>query len=405
MALDPRLADLVASIPQQSREKLDRILGGIAADTAVGPSGGRRTQLQLNDAPVSPWMTLFILTAVVGCRDLGRAEKIRYEIPLTWKGRAVSLTFEKFGPRAYIDPTGLSEGEVLAEVDQLFIRLRGAVPIVEKYVLGPFAADQLTAGRVTIDNQFFSFRDRFEHFRRRAEQGDADAAALTGKARRDSPAGRHTDGASIINERTELRRHAHYDADAAVVSFFSLLEHVLIFGLACANYDPATDDLAVFVGVDWATKFRRVVDITNPDAKRIYDSLRQLADRVRNPSAHGGFDRELSRFHFHLPGIGAVPSQLSRADDDPILPVWWLDTPSRGETVWPVVDEALDWLESGPLRFAWALADSGLSQSYSADSLELLRRAIEQDSEQDGSFHEYLRHQSYIDDQHTNMDY
>lgn len=43
-----------------------------------------------------------IMRLLIGAHDLGRAEKLAWEYPFTYRGRACSLAQMKFGPRLYL---------------------------------------------------------------------------------------------------------------------------------------------------------------------------------------------------------------------------------------------------------------------------------------------------------------
>ncbi|HEX9864029.1 MAG TPA: hypothetical protein VGC03_03590, partial [Acidimicrobiia bacterium] len=198
----------------------------------------------------------------------------------------------------------------------------------------------------------------------------------------------------------ERRRRARYDLGAATTAFFSMLEHLLVFALATVDYDPATVDIGGFVKKRWAEKFKRVLDLSDSETKKHYDSLHAIATQIRNPQAHGGFGAETSRFYVHLTGIGAVPLDLSKADPSggwasPFMPL------HEDDELWSAFDDLLRWFASGPLRFAWRYAEAGIGMPFDAESRQRLRQAMMDDE----TFATYLDHLTWGHDQAANMDW
>src|SRR5207248_3215108 len=91
-------------------------------------------------------------------------------------------------------------------------------------------------------------------------------------------------------------------AEAVTQGAFTVLEHLLVIGLAFTEYDPLQEPFGDFLRMNWGEKFKRVVGLKDKDGKLIYDTLRLLADENRNSSAHGGVDRNVANVHVHLVG-------------------------------------------------------------------------------------------------------
>ena len=203
------------------------------------------------------------------------------------------------------------------------------------------------------------------------------------------------------NRKVDLRLKSAYFASAGILAYFSALEHFLVVALAFTDFRPSVEKLSVFVGDRWADKFRRVADISvDADAKRCYDTLHCIADEVRNPDAHGGFDHKQSRFHVHLPGVGAVPARLSQANEDYPFSLSVALKPIENSN-WDLLDEVDDWLRSGSLRFATMLAESGLHIAFDAQSRQELSDATDSGE----TFRQYLDALGYETDRAVNMDW
>jgi hypothetical protein len=95
-------------------------------------------------------------------------------------------------------------------------RLLHAVRIADGMVK-PFAEQQIRAGKVTIANNSFLFRGKYEFFRSRVEECYQTAQPVTGE-----------DQVARINRKFRYDREAFFFSSAALDSYFSYLEHLLV---------------------------------------------------------------------------------------------------------------------------------------------------------------------------------
>lgn len=183
---------------------------------------------------------------------------------------------------------------------------------------------------------------------------------------------------------------------------YSLLEHLLILLFAFARYDPKTDDLVRFITGSWGQKFKRVFDVVHdPVAKKAFDSLVGLKDRLRNPLSHGGVEAEGKHtLHFHVPDVGAVPLSVSRYKDS--IHYTMIPIGSRSfEEICGVLDDVDTFFENGPLRLGFAYVRSGLDVAFDSDSLRDYSRASASDEEME----EFIEYTVWHYDQAANMDW
>lgn len=256
----------------------------------------------------------FILNRVLGAPDRGRDEKLAWECTLTAQVIDCSVALQKFGLRVYVASDQAEDEEHAAAIAKdLISRVRRSVGVVEAHILRGIAKERVASGNLTIDNQHRWFREMYEHFRRRAEQGFKDAETMENQPPEKIVSSDGHDGWLHFNRRFELRRQAEFDAVAALSAYFSMIEHLLVIAVAFTSFDPEKQSLERFIGDRWSDKFKCVVQLDgHPTAQRSYNILHRIAEELRNPQAHGGFDHQKSRFHFHLPGVGAVPARLTR---------------------------------------------------------------------------------------------
>jgi hypothetical protein len=169
-----------------------------------------------------------------------------------------------------------SEPEV-RDIDREWLlvdRLLHAVRIADGMVK-PFAEQQIRAGKVTIANNSFLFRGKYEFFRSRVEECYQTAQPVTGE-----------DQVARINRKFRYDREAFFFASAALDSYFSYLEHLLVLLLPFSDFDPAKDNLVEFINSFWAEKFKRIFDLSSdPEAERVYHSLLQVMVVCRGEGA------------------------------------------------------------------------------------------------------------------------
>jgi hypothetical protein len=387
--------------PAPIAEALPRIFADVTGDDdRLGLARSGRPSFKVGALPtkVPAWLVWVILT-IVKVPRLGRDEKLMWEFVIRFRGALITVSYEKFGLRAYVADDGVQDpASAAALAADLFHRIEKAAPIVEKHLLNDLLKEQLNNGHVTVANRFHHLRRAYEHFRVRSmnpgleEERPREESELEGSLL--APLAGHF-------RAFELREVSGFDRAAAVNAYMSVLEHLLVFAFAFTDWSPAGGHLEQFMGASWREKWKEVVDLNQPAAKRHYDELVNLVEDVRHPASHGGFDRQKSLIYFHVPRLGAVPVQLSRAE----VPPHFLDMdPNAGEVphgAWAILDSLDDWLESGPLRFAYRWALAGLDMQFDPGFRDELKRVAADDDE----FEKFLDHQARAADAAINMDW
>jgi hypothetical protein len=378
-----------------SPEKLAKVLAGILKDFEPWPEpskayswGGPCVELSKEQMQsLLPFSIFLALVTFARFPYYGKSEKIAWSIPILFKGAPYLISHEKFGLK--IHP---AEPEVRdIERERLLVdRLLHAVRIADG-MAKPFAEQQIRAGKVTIANNSFLFRGKYEFFRSRAEECYQTAQPVTGE-----------DQVARINRKFRYDREAFFFASATLDSYFSYLEHLLVLLLPFSDFDPAKDNLVEFINSFWAEKFKRIFDLSSdPEAERVYHSLLQVKERFRNPLTHGGFDKDGTTLLFHVPGLGAVPAALSKFHRsinygfNPIVEA------SFGE-VCATLDAADTFMAAGPKRLAFrCCAESPVQISFDAASLTRFRNATKSDASMD----EFIEGMLTAMDNAANMDW
>lgn len=387
------------------QEKLDRCLKGFAPwDEDVSPFGSALGVSIGWGEPFEPWVLRFMLVDVVGCDDFGRGEKVAWVCTVEMDGTPIQFSFRRFGLRAAVDGR-MERAEAASTVATCLRRLRSALPLVEKKLIRPLIDQAIDDGQVTISNQYPYFKGMYEHLRGLAEQSSIDAAGLKPV----STAFPH--GASMSFPAVTRAREAEFEAHGALLALFSMLEHVLVIAMSFDEFDASAEKLSAFLRFTWSEKFKRVVDITDPDGKAVYDLLKRLADENRNPAAHGGIDRRATNLAVHLPGYGAVPQGVFPGASAPTysfhpglprnaFPFTELLDHDNSASGWPAVDHVIAWLEQGQLAAPCTYGESGLPLLFDPAS-----RAEAHAAQAPDGLDELLDRRSRLVDQAANMDW
>ena len=393
--------------PKTVRDRVARSLRGFSAPSNGRPASG----IPAFGAkvpwgrPLDPWAVRFFIVDVIGGHDVGRDEKQAWAAPLEMDGTLIWFAFRKFGVSATVYGVETQEAAVDIVADCMQ-RMSKAIPVVTRDLLEPLIAEAVTRGDFTVPNKFGYFHDMYSHLRLLAE-GTAARAAVSkpvSETHDDGGVSTHFAGAA-------LARNAEFEAIGSLFALFSLLEHLLVIGLAFTEYDPLQEPFGEFLRLNWGEKFKRVVGLNDKHDKHVYDKLRLLADENRNPSAHGGVDRNVANVHVHLAGYGAVPTGVTSTSQrltytfEPELPASifpFADYHFFGgsDDGWKAVDEVLAWMRSGPLADAFTYGASSLPVWFDSDSRKALRVAAAA-----GELQEFMERRSFMIDQAANMDW
>jgi len=386
----------MSNLTSAEAEELRRILEPFSPDVNSTNSEGwgwKNLSLNEDEADALPPNSVFLVFVVFARFGwLGKGEKVKWSIPMLFKGTPLVIAHQKFGLRIRV-----SNFESLAPSrEELIGRLRGAVKMMDQ-LIEPFAAEQVRSGNVTFGNRYALFRGMYEFLRARAKDAYSSSPPANEPIVDDkgNPVGWHS---MPLKSQFE----GFYLAAPALDSYYSWLEHLLALLLPFSHFDVKTDDLVDFLTSSWAQKFKRVFDLSHDrEAKRAFDSLLQLKERLRNPIFHGGIEAEGTHtLHFHVRGLGVVPVSLSRFKDSihySLIPI----RSNSFEEFCRVLDDVDTFLESGPLSLGCRYAKSGLDVSFDEDSVREYARAARSDEEME----EFIEMTAWHYEQAINMDW
>ncbi|MCQ6271006.1 hypothetical protein M8J71_10975 [Pseudarthrobacter sp. R1] len=249
--------------------------------------------------------------------------------------------------------------------------------------------EQVSAGNVTIVNQYGTLRRSYEYFR------EAAGLAFGGEGRHPKNSPSLNGGFYFMPEQTE----GFYNLVAAINAYLSLLEHTLVLALPFIEFEPAGANLTDFISSRWGDKYKRVFGSHDRAANRHRDALFRLVETWRNTYSHGGFDKRHSTIYFHMPEVGAIPAAFSDARNSPhfqFIPARESDFDEAME----ILDAVDEWLKSGPLHDAMLWIIGGLDVRYDQefrDELGIARHA--------GKLKELIDHQNHLWERSANMDW
>jgi hypothetical protein len=316
---------------------LRRVLGGFAPDYGDAQRSEQEYVFRVPPSKLPVAVLAREVMVVFGAADLGAEDKMAWCYGFTVGGVPCTLASTKGGLRLHLDAAAGDADAAEQLAQRVLDKLAAAQRVVSKSVLAPQLDGQIKAGNVTITNQYATLRGSYEYFRDGAEQAYAGAGRLAGRPGL----------ADLIAGRGAYE--GWWNTLAMVSAYFSTIEHILIGCLPFTSFDPAAGNLADAIGEDWYKKMKRVVNITDPEQKRQFDALHDIAERFRNTYSHGGFGHDgRAAMSVHLPDVGAVPVALGAFGVRPEL--LFVPAVKDGfDEICSVFDSCDDWLANGPL--------------------------------------------------------
>jgi len=263
----------------------------------------RRTHL--NELLPEYYLIYFLLVDLMDFEDTGRSEKVDWSIPVDFHGEAYLIEHQKFGVGIFV--YDLKEQEEKART--IAIKLKKAVKAAKPYFDWK-AKIAISESKVNLVNRAFLLFSRYEFFLAEYKRKEIEAEENKGK---------FIDRVHIKSNGEEitykadayysLRRESSWLALSAIESFFSWTEHVLVSICLLMNIIQTANEVAKMMNLNWKSMFAKAIDISNPQAKRYYDSLGRMREEIRNYFTHGAFGKEYQAFSFHSTA-GAVPVLL-----------------------------------------------------------------------------------------------
>jgi hypothetical protein len=330
-----------------------------------------------------------LLQYALGLQDLGRMEKLAWEIVFRYRGVECAVANWKLDLMLYVDGSSLSRRDAGALRTAINKDLRSGLTMLDSGFLRRYAHEQLTAGNVTVANQWHRLREMYQYFRDAATTSIQDGGRLPTRLSEHSW--------RLFAEESE----AFYNTVAAVASYFGALEHLLLIAwpFAFDKPDPVVD-------VERFARRRsqdKVITVFGRDDRSATQAANHLArvGSFRNRHLHGGLDVRSWAFGFHLPGCGAVGMSWNSRTETAMLA--WRPIDGRSlTTTFRTLDRFDDFLQRhGRSRFGWRWANSGLDVAFDFDS----RRQYAAACSSEALFEAFLDYAATREERAVNMDW
>lgn len=330
---------------------------------------------------------------IAGCKNLGRDEKTAWQIPFGFDGVNATLTSQKFGVRMYVAADSAAADKLAKRV---IAKLQAAVAVLEREVLHDLAAEQLAAGKVTVENQTPQLSATYSYFRERA-QAEFERADVATTVAADLTVDGLTEAVSRSVRHSEV---GSWQALAAVNAYFSLLEHRLVLYSAFTGFDPRGSALLELIGLRWREKFKRLFDVGEPSAKAAYEKLHGIAETYRNTYSHGNFEKSGASLFVHVDGLGALPARLTDIRTSPQFDLFPFHAESFARTCGQL-DEVEKWILDGPYGLADRFVKTGIHVAFDAKT----RSAYLEATEDAAQMEQLIEREGFIADRNANMDW
>lgn len=358
--------------------------------------------------PIPEYLQItLILSPIISSVRIG--EKTRWAYGVAFNGVPCVIALQKFGLRLYIRaPEDSAQATRHADIHRLLVAaLKRAVKYVERQYVGALFEELSETDTLVLRNDYYSIRGMYQYFR----ESSTSFSEATKSNKSDSG---ETSNASEIpvtrsikeiltpwfEDRERFRNKGYYEF-AAVLAFFSLIEHVLVllFALSPKAFDQP---LAKFIKMDLKAKLNVIFDKVEPENEVMRSMLLSLADKYRNFFAHGGITKGGRATHVYLTGIGPIANPAFRLNKDPSLPFieFLPDKPTIDSEVFPFFDEFESWLSQGPTKFGMKFIDEGMDVLYDKKFQAHFLEACSDES----TFDEWLRERSLATDRMINFE-
>ncbi|WP_313197178.1 hypothetical protein [Rhizobium sp.] len=352
-----------------------------------------------------PELVLFMMRNVMEWQWSGTGEKVRWTVYGSFKGFPVFFEHRKFG-----FAIGMKGGDA-KDRQRLINQLKNALRHVETF-LAPIAKHQVSLGQASIANRYSEFESRYRFFRENADKAYAKASRKPRKSR-PKPSGENegksdkdlvtdfvSDMTAGMNRMFMANQEGFYYSTAMVDAYFSLLEHRLVLLRAFTGKPLAEGELLEFLGGKWDVKLNQIVSDAALSGAHL-GKMRDIKERIRNPFAHGGFENDGGSIFFHMPNVGAIPTNFSRFGNSVRFSFIPIEQADHAELC-AIFDGLDELLTTGALERPHRLMDAGVDPAYDQFYIKKIHAAV---AGSDEDMEDFLERWSREWMMHANMDY
>ena len=250
------------------------------------------------------YLIFFLLSDLLGFKNLGKFEKIAWSFPIDYKGKAFLIEYRKFGVGIFIQDEENDEEDAL----EISKKISGAIKCIRPFY--DHIAEQ------AVKNSEFSVtnnnRQLFERFDFLLNQYKAEYQQyLDNKGKTEKKVNKNESGTitstSYSSLDFEFKQRANWLAISCIEAFFSWTEHLFIHLAIIGQGLSEGEKVSELISAEWKTKFKAAIPIdTSKTASDFYNELITVRNQLRNFVAHGAFGKDGNAFSFHS-NTGAVP--------------------------------------------------------------------------------------------------
>ena len=213
----------------KTREVLKHVLADFQGRDDDGDLWTKADRVRIEPKELSvPGLVLFLLTRIMGLRNLGPDEKTAWHVPIGFRGHRVTIASHKFGVRLYIHANRDSRESAEDIGREVIQRLAKALGIVEREVLADYAC---RANRRRSGHRREPVSQASRHVRTLSRRGGLRVRRISGASEAASADGREGRAAGVfagINEKIRQEQIGAWEILVAVNAYFSVLEHELV---------------------------------------------------------------------------------------------------------------------------------------------------------------------------------
>jgi hypothetical protein len=273
------------------------------------------------------YLTYFLLVDLLGFRNLGRFEKLAWSVPIDFEGTAYLIEHRKFGVGVFAHDAEGEEQSAKRIVELIKKGVRVAQPFFRW-----MADNAVRKSNFNVINNGSKLYQRYKCLRVLYEEALAEEETRkreheTQRKQREFSirlhsvrSGQGVSPSDLVGMFTfpwaRISEKASWLALAAIDAFFGWTEHIFIHLAILQGHITTGAEVADLAGADWNAKFKRALNISDPEMKTHFDELIIIRRQLRNFMAHGAFGKGGEAFHFHS-NVGAVPVAFDYTSSKP----------------------------------------------------------------------------------------
>jgi hypothetical protein len=250
------------------------------------------------------YLIFFLLSDLLGFKNLGKFEKIAWSFPIDYKGKAFLIEYRKFGVGIFIQDEENDEDDAL----EISKKISGAIKSVRPFY-DHIAEQAVTNSEFSVKNNNRQLFERFDFLLNlyKAEY----QKYLDNKGKTEEKVTKNESGtitSTIYSSLDfEFKQRANWLAISCIEAFFSWTEHLFIHLAIVGQELSEGGKVSELISAEWKTKFKAAIPIdSSKTASDFYNELITVRNQLRNFVAHGAFGKDGNAFSFHS-NTGAVP--------------------------------------------------------------------------------------------------